>query len=67
MSAGGRFIFDLLEGTHTYFEDDDETFVHGYQKVEVEDIVGRTGLRVIGFDEVEHAPNRVRLLVIAGR
>ncbi len=67
MTDGGRVIFDLLEGTRAYFEHDDITFVHSYQRPEVERIVAQAGLRVRAFDQVEHGPNRTRLLVVAGR
>jgi SAM-dependent methyltransferase len=67
MSDEGRVVFDLLEGTQSYFEDDDVTFVHCYERPEVEQIAQRAGLRVLAFDEVEHSPHRKRLLVVAGR
>ena len=69
MRDHGRFVFDLLEGTRTYFEHDDETYVHCYQPREVEEIVAAAGLRVLAFDRVVHGPgpNQARLLVAAGR
>lgn len=67
MSAQGRFVFDLLEGKRAYFEHDDATYVHCYEPPDVEEIVARAGLRVLGFDQVEHGPDRTRLLVVAGR
>lgn len=67
MSDNGWIIFDLLEGNKAYFEADDATFVHWYERSEVEEILGRAGLRVLAFDRVEHEPHRVRLLVVAGR
>ena len=67
LSGNGRIIFDLLEGRKAYFEADDATYVHWYDRSEVEEIVGRAGLRVLAFDQVEHEPHRIRLLVVAGR
>jgi SAM-dependent methyltransferase len=67
MSDNGRIIFDLLEGKKAYFEADDATFVHWYERSEVEQIVARAGLRVLAFDQVVHEPHRIRLLVVAGR
>ena len=67
MSDQGRFVIDLIEGTRTYFEHDDTTYVHCYQRDEIEQIAARAGLRVLSFDEVVHGPNQARLLVVLGR
>jgi SAM-dependent methyltransferase len=67
MGDDARFVFDLIEGTQTYFESDDRTFVRAYRRHEVEEIVRDAGLRIVAFDEVEHARNRHRLLVVVGR
>jgi SAM-dependent methyltransferase len=67
VSDGGRIVFDLLEGRRAYFEADDATFVHWYERSEVEEIAARAGLRVLAFDQVEHAPHRIRLLAVVGR
>jgi SAM-dependent methyltransferase len=67
VSEHGRFVFDLLEGRRTYFEHDDTTYVHCYEPADVTPIVTAAGLRMIEFDHVEHGPNQVRLLVVAGR
>ena len=67
MSEHGRMVFDLIEGTRAYFEHDDTTYVHCYQRAEVEKIVAEAGLRVLAFDQVVHGPGQARLLVIAGR
>ena len=65
MSPGGRFIFDLIEGNHTYFEDSNQTYVRHYKREEVLEILGKAGLELIAFDEVVHNSEHRRLLVIA--
>jgi len=67
MSEHGRMVFDLIEGKRAYFEHDDTTYVHCYQRPEIEKIVAEAGLRVLAFDEVVHGPGQARLLVVAGR
>jgi SAM-dependent methyltransferase len=65
MVAGGRAIFDLIEGERRYFEPDGVTYIRWYSRPEIEEIAGRAGLEVESFDEVEHAPGWTRLLVVA--
>lgn len=62
---GGVVIFDLIEGSRSYFQRDEQTFVHEYTRAEAEGIVGRSGLTLKAFDRVEHAPERARLVVVA--
>jgi SAM-dependent methyltransferase len=61
---GGRFVFDLLEGSGEMVESAKGNFLHRYERYEVEELVSRSGLELVGFDEVEHEPDWTRLLVV---
>jgi SAM-dependent methyltransferase len=63
--AGGIVMFDLIEGARTYFHRDRATFIREYTRPEVGEILGRTSLDLVEFDEIEHAPGRTRMLVVA--
>jgi SAM-dependent methyltransferase len=65
MEQGGTIMFDLLEGDTRTFEDDQVTFVHCYSKRKVIEILKKVPLELIAFDQVEHMPDFVRLLVVA--
>lgn len=67
MAPGGVFLFDLLEGTRAWFEQDRETYIRYYTKPEVTRILDEVGLELIAFDEVVHARHRARLLVAASK
>jgi SAM-dependent methyltransferase len=67
MRAGGRLVFDLIEGRRRYFEDDRVTYIRWYTRPEIEELLGATGFEPIAFDEVEHVPGLTRLLVVAER
>ena len=56
MSPDSRFIFDLIEGTHTYFTHDDRTYIRQYRREEVLEILERVGLEFVAFAEVVHDP-----------
>jgi SAM-dependent methyltransferase len=63
---GGMFAFDLREGRSQLFEHTDRvTYIRCYQRSEVQQILGRVGLQLVGFDTVVHDPTHRRLLVIA--
>ncbi len=62
---GAVVIFDLIEGSRTYFQRDETTYVHEYTRDEAERIVRAVGLRPEAFDAVEHAPGRARMVVVA--
>ena len=64
MSAGSRFIFDLIEGTHTYFTQN-KIYIRQYRREEVLEILGKAGLELVAFDEVLHDEQHPRLLVVA--
>jgi SAM-dependent methyltransferase len=64
---GGRFVFDLIEGERRYWEHDRATYIRTYSRDEVREILTRIGLTDIAFAEVQHTPDRVRLLVVATR
>jgi SAM-dependent methyltransferase len=63
----GLIVFDLIEGQRRYFEEDGVTYIRWYSRGEIEEIVLRTGLELVAFDEVRHVPDLVRLLVVAGK
>ena len=67
MNPGGRFIFDLIEGTHTYVEHDDQTYIRQYTRDEAKAAVEQAGLQLLAFDEVLHDRAHRRLLVVAGK
>lgn len=64
MSSGGVVLFDLIEGSRRFFEDDDVTYIRWYERGEVEKMLGRCGLEVLAFEEVRHHPSLSRLLVV---
>ncbi len=65
LNSGGLYIFDLMEGEGKYFENDGKTYIHKYTRKEISEILNHCGLDLIKFDEVQHDPNHLRLLVIA--
>jgi SAM-dependent methyltransferase len=65
LRPGARVMFDLIEGSREYFHRDRVTFIREYSRPEVREILQRTSLELVAFDRVEHAPGRVRLLVLA--
>lgn len=65
LHRGGLALFDLIEGSRTHFQRDHATFLREYARPEVAEIVSAAGLAVEAFDEIEHAPGRGRLLVVA--
>jgi SAM-dependent methyltransferase len=67
LQPGAPLMFDLIEGTREYFHRDRVTFIREYPPDEVRRILERTSLELVTFDSIEHAPGRVRLLVVARR
>jgi SAM-dependent methyltransferase len=66
LSPGAMVIFDLIEGEWETFADYDAvTYVRWYTREQVEEILTRSSLELVAFDEVEHAPEYQRLLVAA--
>jgi SAM-dependent methyltransferase len=65
LARGGLVLFDLIEGDRQYFQLDGVTYIHEYTRQEVEAILDRVSLELVAFDELEHAPDYVRLLVVA--
>ncbi|MBM3667140.1 MAG: class I SAM-dependent methyltransferase [Actinobacteria bacterium] len=65
LRPGGIVLFDLLEGSRAYFHYDASSFIRHYTRDQAGRIVERAGLALAGFDTVEHAPGRERLVVIA--
>jgi len=67
LKKGGRLIFDLIEGDDQVIEKDTDTYLRSYSRTEIKDILERTGFQLVAFDEVKHAPDFIRLLVVAQR
>jgi SAM-dependent methyltransferase len=68
LQPGGSAVFDLIEGGREFFERRDQvTFIRQYTRAEVADFLGNAGLRLVGFDDVDHDddPAHRRLLVVA--
>jgi len=64
MAPGGVVLFDLIEGSKRFFEDDGVTYIRWYERGEVEVMLGACGLEPVAFEEVRHHPNLARLLVV---
>jgi len=41
------------------------SYVRGYTRAELQAMLSAMSLQFVAFDEVEHAPGQVRLLVVA--
>lgn len=76
LAADGRMIFDLPETdvawpapTNVASGTFEETgaFTRTYTRHEVQSLLGEAGLTVVMFDEIAHAPDKRRLLVVARR
>jgi len=65
MAAGGVVLFDLIEGSRRFFEDDGVTYIRWYVREEIEGLLGACGLQLVAFEEVRHHPTLARLLVVA--
>ena len=61
---GGWVFFDLIEGDKRYFEADEVTYIRHYTRQEINEILQRSYLTLVAFDEVMHDEDHVRLLVI---
>lgn len=64
MAPAGVVLFDLIEGSRRYFEDDGVTYIRAYERSEIEAILSDCGLELVGFEEVRHHPSLARLLVV---
>lgn len=74
LTENGRLIFDLPETNLAWpappnlesgtFEETG-TFTRTYTRREVELLLDDAGLSIVAFDEIEHAPGKRRLLIIA--
>ena len=63
-----RMVTSLLRGaSYGYFEPDRVTFIRKYSRRGVAEIVRRSGLSLLAFDEVRHDRDHRRLLVVAER
>ena len=65
LNPGATVIFDLIEGDEQGFPLGRETYCRSYSRAEVEGILSGISLELMAFDEVEHDPEYVRLLVVA--
>lgn len=64
MADGGVVLFDLIEGSRRFFEEDGVTYIRAYERPEIETMLGACGLDVVAFEEVRHHPSLARLLVV---
>jgi SAM-dependent methyltransferase len=76
LNPGAIVLFDLIEGEFQGFPPGNNpnpgnplvrgnTYIHEYSRAEVEGILSAVSLELVAFDEVEHDPEQVRLLVVA--
>jgi SAM-dependent methyltransferase len=67
LNPGATLIFDLIEGDNEggFPHPDGITYIRPYSRAEVEGILSGISLEFLAFDEVEHDPGYVRLLVVA--
>ena len=66
LNPGATVIFDLIEGEFEGFDQGDGvTYMRGYSRADLEALLQGIPLDLVTFDEVEHAPGQVRLLVVA--
>ena len=64
MAPGGVVLFDLIEGSRRFFEDDGVTYIRAYERPEVEAMLAACGVEAVAFEEVRHHPSLARLLVV---
>jgi SAM-dependent methyltransferase len=66
LNPGAAVVFDLIEGSFGSFTPaDGVSYVRGYTREEVAQLLPEIGLELNAFDQVEHSPGQVRLLVVA--
>jgi SAM-dependent methyltransferase len=65
LAPGGVVLFDLIEGSRRFFEDDGVTYIRWYERDEVDGLLAACGLERVAFEEVRHHPSLSRLLVVA--
>jgi len=65
LNPGSIVVFDVIEGQKQFFEDDEVTYIRYYTKEELVDILERSSLQLVAFDEVLHDADHPRLLVVA--
>jgi SAM-dependent methyltransferase len=65
LNSGALACFDLIEGNHSMFEDDGVTYIKGYTRPEVEEIVRRCELDLVDFTLVRHDQTHERLMTVA--
>jgi SAM-dependent methyltransferase len=59
-------VFDLIEGQGTDWPQQERiAYNRAYSRLEVEEILEQVSLDLVGFDEVHHSDEQVRLLVVA--
>ncbi len=64
MAPGGAVLFDLIEGSRRFFEEDGVTYIRAYERGEVEAMLAACELELVAFEEVRHHPSLARLLVV---
>ena len=64
LAPGAVVLFDLIEGSRRFFEEDGVTYIRAYERGEIETILAACHLDVVAFEEVRHHPSLARLLVV---
>lgn len=64
MAPGALLLFDLIEGSRRFFEEDGVTYIRAYERPEVEAMLVGCGVDLVAFEEVRHHPSLARLLVV---
>jgi SAM-dependent methyltransferase len=65
LAPGALVCFDLIEGSDSFFEQDQVTYIRWYTRAEVQEILARAELELVEFGVVRHNENHERLLVAA--
>jgi SAM-dependent methyltransferase len=65
LGPGALVCFDLIEGSDSFFEQDQITYIRWYTRTEVREILERSGLELLAFSVVKHDETHERLFTAA--
>jgi SAM-dependent methyltransferase len=65
LAPGALVCFDLIEGSGSFFEQDQVTYIRWYTRPEVQEILDRCDLELVEFGVVRHDATHERLLTVA--
>jgi SAM-dependent methyltransferase len=65
LAPAALVCFDLIEGSDSFFEQDQVTYIRWYTRAEVREILERAGLELVEFGVVRHDQTHERLFVAA--